>query len=209
MPMSKIEKLVEKVNSLNPDIVVFTGNLIYDNTSQEELKKLEEYFSSLEASIGKYAIFGSDKDSTKIVLKNAGFIDIENTYDLIYHNNYEPILINGISNVNPDITSAFAYFDEEEINTDIFTISLVHKPDQAIDFLSEKSVDMILSGHSLGGQIKIPGIGGLIKADGAMEYVNDYYQINGTDLYVSSGVGTRNYPYRLFNHPSINLFRLK
>ena len=37
----------------------------------------------------------------------------------------------------------------------------------------------------------------------------NYYRINNTDLYVSSGVGTRKYPYRLFNHPSINLFRLK
>ena len=79
----------------------------------------------------------------------------------------------------------------------------------AIDILNKREVNLILAGNSLGGQINIPKIGGIIKVNGSKEYIDNYYKINNTDLYVSSGVGTRKYPYRLFNHPSINLFRLK
>jgi predicted MPP superfamily phosphohydrolase len=97
----------------------------------------------------------------------------------------------------------------ENNQDNIFTISLIHQPDMVTDILSQYSVDLALAGHSLGGQINIPGIGGLFKIDGANKYINDYYQINNTDLYVSSGLGTRKYPYRFLNHPSISLFRLK
>jgi predicted MPP superfamily phosphohydrolase len=79
----------------------------------------------------------------------------------------------------------------------------------AIDILNKRDVDLILSGNSLGGQINIPNVGGLFKIDGSRKYIDNYYRINNTDLYVSSGIGTRKYPYRLFNHPSINFYRIK
>ena len=206
--MNKVKYLIEKVNTLEPDIVVFTGDLIYGDVTQNELNQLESYLSNLEAKIGKYAVFGEDDDTAKILVKNAGFIDIENNYDLIYSYDYETIMINGISEDFPDTKQAFAYLDNND-NNYIFTISLVHRPDMVTNLLNEHSVDLVLSGHSLGGQIYIPGIGGLIKINGANDYINNYYQINNTDLYVSSGLGTRKYPFRFLNHPSINLFRLK
>ncbi len=209
MPIKRIESLVDKVNSLKPDIIIFTGNLVYDEITKEESKQLEECLIKLESTIGKYAVFWEDSTSSKIIIKNAGFHDLENTYDLVYKENYDPILINGISSNNPDVDSSFSYFDLENADNNIFTISLVHKSDMAIDILNKREVNLILSGNSLGGQINIPKVGGIIKTDGSKEYIDNYYRINNTDLYVSSGIGTRKYPYRLFNHPSINLFRLK
>lgn len=209
MPIKRIERLVNEVNSLKPDIIIFTGNLIYGEITKEESKELEDCLIKLESSVGKYAVFGEDSDSSKIIIKNAGFLDLENTYDLVYNENYDPILINGISSNNPDVDSSFSYFDLENANNEIFTISLVHKSDMAIDILNKRDVNLILAGNSLGGQINIPKMGGIIKVNGSKEYIDNYYKINNTDLYVSSGVGTRKYPYRLFNHPSISLFRLK
>jgi len=209
MPIKKIKDLINKVNSLNPDLIVFTGDLIYGDVTQNELNQLEQEFSKLNATLGKYAVFGSDKDSAKILIKNAGFTDIGNDYDLVYKNDYESILITGIDDNNPDIDSSFAYFNTDDSNQNIFTITLVHKPDMAVDITNNRDVNLILAGHSLGGQIYIPRIGGLIKSEGATKYVNSYYRVNKSDLYVSSGIGTRKYPYRLFNHPSISLFRLK
>ena len=68
---------------------------------------------------------------------------------------------------------------------------------------------MILLGHSLGGSVKIPGIENLLIDDNAYKYYNDYYKKGITNIYVSSGLGTDEYEYRLFNRPSFNLYRLK
>lgn len=207
--MKKIKDLINKVNVLKPDIIVFTGNLVYGDISNKELKNLEDEFSKLDASIGKYAVFGNDDDTIKILMKNAGFMDIENNYDLIYNDNYEVILINGLSSNEYNVDKAFQYFDEKNSNPDIFTITLVHKSDLTTEILEKRNVNMILSGNSLNGQIILPKLGGIIKKDGSLKYYDSYYKINSTDLYISSGIGTGKLPYRLFNHPSINFFRLK
>jgi len=206
--MNKIKKLIKTVNKYNPDIIVFTGDLIYGNITHDEVNQLGIEFNKLNANLGKYAVFGNDDDQAKIIIKNAGFIDLENSYDLIYTNENEPILINGF-NDNPDLNAGFEYFINDNSNEDIFTISIMHKPDTIDKILSYRSVDLAMAGYSLNGLIKIPGAGGLFISDGYEKYYDSYYKINDTDFYISSGVGVREYPYRLFNHPSINLYRLK
>lgn len=206
--MDKIKDLIKKVNMYKPDIIVFTGDLIYGDITHDELNELGIEFNKLEASLGKYAVFGNDDDQAKIIIKNAGFIDIENNYDLIYKNENEPILINGFGD-NPDMNAGFKYFEEENVNSDIFTISIMYKPDTIDKVLNYHEVDLAMAGYSLNGLIQIPGVGGLFVDDGYEKYYDSYYKINNTNFYISSGVGTREYPYRLFNHPSINLYRLK
>lgn len=209
MNLKKIKKLVNQVNEIRPDIIIFTGNLIYGDSTQEEKDNLSKYINQLDASLGKYAVYGDDDDQAKIIMKNAGFIDLENSYDLIYNNGYEPILITGIDSDNIDLNSAFAYFNDEISNNDIFTISIMHKPDSLDDILSYRSVDLAMAGYSLNGLINIPKLGGLILKDGAKKYYDNYYRVDNTDFYISSGLGTRELPYRFFNHPSINFYRLK
>ena len=209
MPMKKFKYLIDKVNSLKPDIIIFTGNLVYGDVSNEELHELEENLIKLEATLGKYAVFGDDVDTIKILVKNSGFLDLENSYDLIYRDSYSPILITGVDDKETNLDKTFAYFNEENANKDIFTISIMHKPDVIDKVLSYNSVDLAMAGHSLNGLIKIPKIGGVFTWDGCKKYFNSYYRIDNTDFYISSGIGVREFPYRLFNHPSINLYRLK
>lgn len=206
--INKVKDLIKTVNKYNPDIIVFTGDLIYGNVTHEELNMLSKELNKLDAKLGKYAVFGSDEDQAKIIIKNAGFIDIENSFDLIYNADNDPILITGFGN-NLDLNSGFKYFEDIDSNQEIFTLALLNKPDNIEAILSYKSVDLAMAGYSLNGQIKIPGIGGVFLPEGCKNYYDSYYKINNTDFYISSGVGMRKYPYRLFNHPSINLYRLK
>ncbi len=207
--LKKVKQLVKKINSLRPDIIIFTGDLVYGDITNEEVVDLEKELNKLDAVLGKYAVFGEDDDTSHIIIKNAGFIDINNNYDLIYKDKYSPILIVGFNSDNLNLEDAFSYFNDENANQDIFTIAIMHKPDIIDEVLNYHPVNLAMAGHSLNGLIKLPKVGGIFTYDGSKKYFDSYYKIDDTDFYISGGVGTRDYPYRLFNHPSINLYRLK
>lgn len=77
-----------------------------------------------------------------------------------------------------------------------------------MDNLDLNKYDLVLTGHSHGGQVRIPFIGKLYTPEGAKKYYDEYYKINNTDLYISSGLGTSMYKFRLFNRPSFNFYRI-
>ncbi len=202
----KIKKMIKKINYIKPDIIVFTGDLIHGKIDSAEMEKLESELSELKAKIGKYAVSGEDDDNSHIALKNAGFVIIDNDYDLIYNKDYQPIVIVGVDSNDTDLENAFRYIDEKQ---NLFTIAIMHKPDTIDDILNYYHVDLAMAGHSLNGLIQLPKIGGIFTFDGAKKYFDSYYRVENTDLFISGGIGTRDYPYRLFNHPSINFYRLK
>lgn len=209
-----IKKLVELVNERTPDLVVFTGDLInkdYKLNSKEQEKLITE-LKKIKTTIGKYAIMGEEDSSEfNTIMNQSNFTILNNSYDLIYKDNNTPILLIGLNNSkkNEDIDSAYEYFNQPTHNSNIYTITLLHKPD-TVDEILEKypTTDLFLAGHSHNGQINIPYIGGLIKKEGSQQYINEFYQINESKLYISSGIGTNGNGFRLFCRPSINFFRL-
>lgn len=209
-----IKKLVELVNERTPDLVVFTGDLInkdYKLNSKEQEKLITE-LKKIKTTIGKYAIMGEEDSSEfNTIMNQSNFTILNNSYDLIYKDNNTPILLIGLNNSkkNKDIDSAYEYFNQPTHNSNIYTITLLHKPD-TVDEILEKypTTDLFLAGHSHNGQINIPYIGGLVKKEGSQQYINEFYQINNSRLYISSGIGTNGNGFRLFCRPSINFFRL-
>ena len=209
-----IKKLVELVNERTPDLVVFTGDLInkdYKLNSKEQEKLITE-LKKIKTTIGKYAIMGEEDSSEfNTIMNQSNFTILNNSYDLIYKDNNTPILLIGLNNSkkNEDIDSAYEYFNQPTHNSNIYTITLLHKPD-TVDEILEKypTTDLFLAGHSHNGQINIPYIGGLIKKEGSQQYINEFYKINESKLYISSGIGTNGNGFRLFCRPSINFFRL-
>ena len=207
-----LEKIVEKINYINPDIVVFTGDL-FDKSlsySDNDLKNLIKLFSLIKSSYKKYAIIGDNDniENYKKVIGNSGFVDLNDNYELIYNKNSKPILIAGISsgttNVNSKMLKVQDYLLSDEANQ-IYSILLMHEPD---NIKYTDSFDLVLAGHSLNGQIKIPFIGGLRKMNGAKMYYDEYYKVNNTDLYISGGLGSTTVNLRYFNKPSINFYRI-
>ena len=212
-----MENIKQKINVRNPDIIVFTGDLINKNKqlSQKEQEKLISYLKALKASVGKYAIMGDeDQEDIYTIYSQSDFVLLKNESDLIYKNNNQPILIVGLSSFISDqqnITKGFEYFQKEGADSNIFNITLMHEPDIADDVVSNYSnADLILAGHSHNGYIRIPITHvPLDKKFGAKRYPNEYYKIGSTDLYVSGGLGTNSFlGFRLFCRPSINFYRL-
>lgn len=197
--IKEIKNLVKSINNENANIVVFTGDLVLDNTNItnviNELKNIKSDY--------KYAILG-DKDNNNIKsnLESIGFTVLDKNYDYIFNKDINPIKIMNLNNFDENILT-----NEEEI-TPSFTIGLLHKPDE-FEKLKNYDIDVIFAGHSLGGQLRLPFWGATLKKDGASIYTNDYYNENNTRLYVSFGIGTNPPHIRTFNKPSINVYRLK
>ena len=205
--VKEIEKII---NKRNPDIVVFTGDLINKDYKLEskEQEKLISYLKNIDASLGKYAILGDeDNESVSTIFNQSDFTILRNEYELIYKDNNDSIILIGLTTKNQDIDKAYSYFKEENHNSNIYTITLTHKPDTADEIITH-GADLILAGHSHNGNIRIPFINyPLYQYEGAKNYNQDYYKIDNTKLYVSSGLGTTN-GFRLFCRPSINFFRI-
>lgn len=208
---SDVDKLEKIINVRNPDIVVFTGDLIdkkYKLNSKEQ-EKLIKKLKNINASLGKYAILGDeDNEMISTIFNQSDFNILRNEYDFIYKDDNNAILLIGLTAKDTDIEKAYSYFREENHNPDIYTITLSHKPDITDEILSTYKSNLILSGHSHNGDIRIPFINyPIFKIDGAKKYDQDHYKIKDTDLYISSGLGTHN-SFRLFCRPTINFFRL-
>ena len=180
--------IISKINELNPDIVVFTGDFIDKDLDSELADSIVSSLSSINSNIGKYAIKGdSDNDLFLKLFNNGGFTILDNSSAEVYYKGDIPILISN-----------------DDIYSDLYRILLIHKPDDIDNFSS--SYNLALAGHSLNGQINIPFFKKLFLRDGCRKYYNGYYE--SKSLYVSSGIGTTNFKYRLNNRPSINLYRL-
>lgn len=206
-----VKLLVKKINERNPDIVVFTGDLIEDKykIKTEEQEKLIKELSKIDAELGKYAVSGDeDKDSFNTIFMQAGFTILDNNYDLVYKDENNPILIVGLSSKDKDIKKAFSYYDQEGSNKEIFNILIMHEVDTIDEVMKNYNVDIALSSGNLNGMIYIPKVGGLITRKNAKKYTKDYYKIKNTNLFVSSGVGTDDIGIRLFTRQSINFIRL-
>ena len=211
-----LSDIKKKINILKPDIIVFTGDLINHDYKMKtkDTEILTQKLKELNASLGKYAILG-DEDNEEIIsiYNQANFIVLRNENDLIYKSDNNPIILIGLSsliNNEQDIEKGYSYFNGETYNSDIYTITLVHEPDSADDIINSYKTDLLLSGHSHNGNIRVPFINYTpIRKNGAKKYYQDYYNIDGTKLYISSGLGTNNaIGIRLFCRPSINLYRL-
>ena len=211
----ELEEVVNEINLLKPDIVILSGDLFNKDIeyTKNDYNDLIKVLNKINYTIGKYAIKGDNELNIKkweSVINDSNFINLNDTYELIYNDSIEPILLVGISSNNKknhikDII--------KKVNNDIkekysYSILALHEPDY-INNIDYSNYDLILAGHSLNGQIKLPWLGGVIRPIGAKKYYDEYYELDNTKLYISSGIGTNSFKFRFNNKPSFNLYRLR
>ena len=210
-----LNKIVKTINSLKPDIVIFTGDLFDKNIKYEEkdYSDLKEIFKSINYNIGKYYIEGENDlniDNIEDIMNYSDFINLNDKYELIYNEGIEPILLIGISSnynnnhIKDTLDSIYENIKEEYK----YSVLVLHESD-FINSFDYSKFNLILAGHTLNGQIKIPFIGGIIKDKYSKNYYDEYYDLGNTKMYISSGLGTSKYKFRLLNKPSISLYRLR
>lgn len=217
----ELNELVNKVNSVKPDIIVLTGDLIDQDTelTTEAADKLSSILSKMEASIGKYAITGNHDyyfEDWDLIIENSKFTNLNDNYDLIYLESKRYLMLTGTSTnlygtkeLNEKLQESTDYLKKlKNDEKPIYSILLMHEPD-FIDNINLNNYDLVLSGHSHNGQVRLPFIGALkfTLPIGSHKYYKGYYRVKNTDLYISNGIGTSTVNFRLFNRPSFNLYR--
>lgn len=203
-----LKKLVNKINELNPDIIIFTGDLVSSNykLTDNDKKSIIENLNKLDPKIDIYSIRGDNdiNETYNSIITQTKIIEINNLNKLIYYKGDTPIMLIGLDdsiNGNQSLDMAFNY---EENN--YYKILIAHEPD-TYEKIKDKNIDLFLAGHSLNGQVRLPFIGSIYTPTGAKKYYDAKYKIDNTEIYISNGLGTSKIPYRLNNRPSINLYR--
>ena len=204
----ELKNMVSKINILNPDIVVFTGDLVdyHYNLNDDEKNDIINILSEIDASLGVYAVTGNHDQNVSYegILSGSNINLLKNKYEYIYNGTSEKIMLIGLDDYlegTLDLDAAFSYEDDTS-----YKILLAHEPD-VYDKLT-KVPDLMLAGHSHNGQVRIPLAGAIYKTVGAKKYYDPEYSLGDTKMYISGGVGTSKYKVRLFDRPSISLYRL-
>lgn len=209
----ELKNTIEKINRIKPNIVVITGDLLDKsiNYNQNDKETLIELLNNINGKY-KYIITG-DHDNNDIfneIIEKTDFKLLDNTYDIIYNGDYDPILIGGIStrtdglNIDEKIMSIENAIIE---NKTTYNILIIHEPN-IVENINYNNYQLILAGHTHNGQVNIPGIKKLLIPEKDNKYTKTYYSLENTDFYISPGIGTSNIKARLFNSPTINLYRL-
>jgi uncharacterized protein len=217
----KQSKLLEKVESLSPDIIIVTGDLIDRRKYNLEIamsfinkavKVAPVYYVSgnHEAWSGKYS-----EIEKKLIEAGVNVIDDTN---IEIRKGDERIQLLGLS--DPAFLTS-NYIDETDTSSmeeylgiwsrrTGFKILLSHRP-ELFDLYSKNNIDLVFSGHAHGGQIRIPFVGGLIAPNQGFfpKYTSGSYNSDKTTMFVSRGLGNSLFPVRVFNRPEIILVTLK
>lgn len=202
-PVIRIQQIVNKVNLLNPDVVVLTGDTIDDNVVliEEQLKALKE----LSAPFGVYSVMGNhefynDVYASKRVLDSLGLKFLFNGGVDVNKTN---VFIAGVPDLNTMSERVNLWRTINKSKKNQYKVLLSHTP-TIIDSLSDGIVDLVLAGHTHGGQI-FP-FHFFVKQ--ANQYLAGKYEVNGIDLYVSRGAGTWGPAMRLFAPSDIIMINL-
>jgi len=213
--LGQFEKLMTRINELEPDLIFFTGDLLDEPNKFEGIHKVAPLLQQLKAPLGKYCVFGNHdhggygSDIYRNLMEISNFKVLLNESQQISQKDGSSIFLLGIDDRmlgRPNIENA-----DKNVPKKAFKILLSHAPDVA-DEAAAYDIHWQLSGHSHGGQVKIPFLGALVIPPYAQNYPEGYYLIGEQPqmaLYVNRGIGTTRLPFRFMSKPELTVFELK
>jgi uncharacterized protein len=212
---SYIQKLVEKINKSNPDIILIGGDLVINGVIGGRFMDIDSVaviLEKLNAPLGKFVVLGNHdwwNDGKKIrrVLSKKGFNILENESFLIEMDPKNKFWLVGIGDHYTNHSDPKLALNQ----TNDLWPKIIFMHDPASLFEIKSKFFLSLAGHMHGGQVFIPGIGALITpGDAPKEWAKGWIDFEFGSLYVSQGIGTSILPLR-FNAPPefiiLNLFK--
>jgi predicted MPP superfamily phosphohydrolase len=208
-PPQFLQTVVAETNRLKPDLVVLGGDYITHGT--QYLRQVSGLLAQLKAPLGVFSVLGNhdywvDAASVRAALAAAGIVDITNTGRWLSLNGNR-IRLAGVGDFWEDYQDLHAALDgtrEQDV-----AILLSHNPDYAAR-VTDARIKLILSGHTHGGQIRLPKVGALVSnSKYGNRLASGLIPFDSFQLYVSRGIGTVLIPMRYNCPPEVSLITLK
>jgi uncharacterized protein len=203
-----IEHAVQIALDLSPDLIVLTGDYVLDVMDAAALHAI---FSQLAMHGSVSAILGNhdhwmDAGWVRQVLADAGIFELQNTSQIITRGD-QAIWLVGVDDIwemQHDLSAALS-----NVPLGATTILLAHEPDYADEATLTNRITLQLSGHSHGGQVRIPGRGAPILPYLGQKYPYGLRQVGSMWLYTNRGVGEIPPAVRINCRPEVTEITLK
>jgi predicted MPP superfamily phosphohydrolase len=205
---TKIRRLITLTNTLQADIAAVTGDMF--SHSADEAQMCAQELAALRAPLGVFAAMGNHErrlppEEGEEPFRRAGLTVLANAAHQITVDGVSLWMV-GLDDLimrRGNLTKAL-----DGVPDTACKILLVHEPDFA-DCAAQYPIDLQLSGHTHGGQIRLPGIGPLLLPVMGRKYPMGLYRVRDTWVYTNRGLGVNRPPMRLNCRPEITLFTLK
>lgn len=212
------EKLLAQVRRAGPDYIFLTGDM------QDQFRRTPYSYSvalgrELTEIAPTFFITGNHEwalpgiRDLKRELKDAGVTVLTNEYVALLRDG-SSMLLAGIDDPNgfadqkkPEELAA----ELQKANPGAFWILLAHRNNYFENVYSRLGADLVISGHGHGGLIRLPFTDGLISVERSLfpSYTAGFYEANGSEVFVSRGLGNSGKTFRLFNRPELVILTLE
>lgn len=211
------EELTEKIREQSPDLIIIDGDMINSDSENADtaveivyaLKKIAPVYYSY--GNHEYAYMEAGHPDLEDELEDAGAV-VLNYQSIDLEVNGNPIRLGGLYEYGFETSMqseeenerAMSYL-EEYVNTGRYIIMCAHRPESFYpwDYADTWGIDLVLSGHLHGGQVIIPGLGGLYNSlDGFFaEYDFGQYKLGDSDMIITRGLSSDPKILPRFNNP--------
>lgn len=214
-------KLLRAVRDASPDLIAVTGDLI--DSSHTDVEKAMDFINGAIHIAPIYYVTGNHEAWTHEYAKlekrmiESGVVILKDEGTTIKYGG-DSIRLLGLN--DPDFTIKGDMFGESAamIGTKLkgmldgnsgYTILLSHRP-ELFQVYAANSIDLVLSGHAHGGQVRLPFVGGLVAPNQGFfpKYSEGVYEKNQTKMIVSRGLGNSIIPVRINNRPELVVITL-
>jgi predicted MPP superfamily phosphohydrolase len=212
-----LKRVIGHVNALNADLVLVTGDFVSRGPlsmdyCRASAARCGELLSTLTCPL-RFGILGNHDVAvgSRLVrdhMEDNGLPLLVNQYTRIERNGQHIFLggLDDFSGGKPDLALGMP------ARPDAPVLIMVHEPDYAINIVDHRQgalVDLVLSGHTHGGQVRIPGFRPLALPPLGKLFPEGNYLLESLQLYVNRGIGTVGIPFRLNCPPEITVATLK
>lgn len=210
IPAEYLSRCVEITNSLNPDLIALTGDFTFGAKAYSE--PCGEILSGLKAKIGKFAVLGNHDHYNSAgrvtrALRQAGITVLIDERERLEKKG-DKLWLFGVDDFlqgDTDLVKLYRDCPKDEAR-----ITLSHNPDFLRVFAEKQQhTDFMLSGHTHGGQVRIPLIGAPHLQLLGHEYVMGLNRLEMMQIYTTRGIGTVGPPVRFLCPPEIVLYTLR
>ena len=203
---TKNDKLLPLLENAEPDLIVLSGDLI-DSRDTDIGAALDFVREAVKIApccyvSGNHESRVSEREELWAGLRELGVVMLDNA-SVELERGGETICLMGLA--DPDFGGNYgAMLEELTAGEQGYTVLLSHRP-ELFDVYAELNIDLVFSGHAHGGQFRLPILGGLVAPHQGLfpEYDAGLFEMDGTAMLVSRGVGNSIIPIRFNNRPEI------